>query len=94
MAGVKNSNVDMLHRSPVGSAEYFEVLQVSGIWIEGWLPLAQSMAKELGPFLVEEASLLEEEVIDKSCAAMVGALACPKVITWGAWSQLKRTQAT
>ena len=46
-------------------------LQVFGVLSKVWLQLAPSMAEESGSSVVEEASLLEEEVIDKSCATMV-----------------------
>ena len=42
--------------------------------------VSQSVTKELGTVLVEEAVFLEEEVINKSGAAMVGVLVRPKVI--------------
>ena len=41
------------------------------------------MAEKLGPSLIEESRLLEQEIIERSCAGVVGALAGPKVITWG-----------
>ena len=75
VAGAENSAVDALYKLPVGRAEHFEVLQMSGVQSKGWLHLAQSMAEELGPSLMEETSLLEKEVIDKPCVAMVGSMA-------------------
>ena len=83
VAGVESTAVDVLYRLPVDSVEYLKIPQKSGVWLEGWLPLAQSVTEELGTTLVEKASLLEEEEIHKSCVAMVETLTYPKVFTWG-----------
>ena len=55
---------------------------MSGVSPKRWLGLARSMTEKPSPSEVEEARLLEQEIIERSCALMIGALVSPKVITW------------
>ena len=80
VVGKCNSAADVMSQTPVGPPEQMELMSLSVIG-KGWLAMAQNMVQPPTPAEVEEAILLEEEVVERSLGAMIASVGEPVVIT-------------